>query len=143
MKLKIKISSNKDIVPFNYQNVLTGAIHKWVGLKGWHDKLSLYSFPWLMNGKASSKGIEFPKGLNFLLGQFHGDFMSSLDKGINVSPEINYGMQVESLQICESIKKTNNPHRIWALSPILIKRMMIMAKVFTIPIEMRRLSTIN
>ena len=31
MRINLRISANKELVPFTYQHLLTGAIHKWLG----------------------------------------------------------------------------------------------------------------
>jgi len=58
MRLYLSLSPNEEIIPYNYQPLLTGAIHKWMGKDNFeHGKLSLYSFSWLQNVNTSKKGI--------------------------------------------------------------------------------------
>lgn len=44
MRIQLKISPNKEVVPFGYQHLLTGAIHKWLGENQEHGSSSFYSF---------------------------------------------------------------------------------------------------
>ena len=63
MRIKIKTTSNNSILPFDYQGKLIGVIHKWLGTNEIHDKISLYSFSWLLNGiMVDKKGYMFPDG---------------------------------------------------------------------------------
>lgn len=52
MQIHLKITESDKIIPFNYQPILTGAIHKWIGKNEIHDELSLYSFSWLNGGES-------------------------------------------------------------------------------------------
>jgi hypothetical protein len=51
MRLHIQLSKNTTIVPFNYQEQQVSKLHYWLGKNEIHDKLSLYSFSWLKNGR--------------------------------------------------------------------------------------------
>lgn len=44
MRLHLTLSPNTQVVPFNYQHQLTGAVHKWLGDNDLHDKISLSIF---------------------------------------------------------------------------------------------------
>ena len=73
MRIHIKTEPGTKELPFNYQPILTGAIHKWIGKNEFHDEVSLYSFSWLTGGKATKSGLSFPFGSQF--------FISSYDRG--------------------------------------------------------------
>ena len=44
MRLLIRTTNNNKIIPFDYQGMLIGTLHKWLGYNDIHDKISLYSF---------------------------------------------------------------------------------------------------
>ncbi len=54
MRIKLQISANKELVPFNYQHLLTGTIHKRLGNNQDHGAVSLYSFSNLTGSKISN-----------------------------------------------------------------------------------------
>lgn len=71
MRIRIKTTSNEKILPFDYQGKLIGVIHKWLGNNELHDKISLYSFSWLLGGvMVDKKGYVFPNGAELLI-SFH------------------------------------------------------------------------
>ena len=48
MRIYLKLSSNQKIIPFNYQELLTGVIHKWIGESNeYHGKTGQFSFSWI------------------------------------------------------------------------------------------------
>lgn len=68
MRIYLHLSPNKEIVPFNYQQSLVGAFHKWLGEKNeLHDDISLYSLSWLTGGKMrhDKRGYDFRNGAQF------------------------------------------------------------------------------
>jgi len=62
MRIHLRISPNKEAVPFNYQHLLTGATHKWLGNNQEHGTVSLYSFSNLTRSKVKQKQLDFPDG---------------------------------------------------------------------------------
>ena len=50
MRIYLRTTPNDVIVPFDYQQKIVGTIHKWLGNNEIHDKISLYSFSWLLGG---------------------------------------------------------------------------------------------
>ena len=50
MCIYLRTTPNDVIVPFDYQQKIVGTIHKWLGNNEIHDKISLYSFSWLLGG---------------------------------------------------------------------------------------------
>lgn len=51
MRLELKTIPNASIISFNYQQKMIGVIYKWLVHNEIHDKISLYSFFWLLVGK--------------------------------------------------------------------------------------------
>lgn len=76
MRIKIKTTSNNSILPFDYQGKLIGVIHKWLGTNEIHDKISLYSFSWLLNGiMVDKKGYMFPDGAELLISFYEDQYL--------------------------------------------------------------------
>ena len=92
MRIRIKTTSNEKILPFDYQGKLIGVIHKWLGNNELHDKISLYSFSWLLGGvMVDKKGYVFPNGAELLI-SFHEDqHLKKIIDSILLDPEIFYG----------------------------------------------------
>jgi CRISPR/Cas system endoribonuclease Cas6 (RAMP superfamily) len=72
MRIHIKTTPNKELVPFNYQHKLVGILHKWLGVNELHGKPALYSFSWLLNAKSEENGLNYPNGAKLFI-SFHDD----------------------------------------------------------------------
>lgn len=122
MRLYLKLSKNIEIIPFNYQHLLTGAIHKWIG-KGnnEHGDISLYSFSWLQNVKTNNKGISLTRDSYFFISAFDGALIKAILKGILDEPEVCCSSKVLDVQIMETPEFGTREHFLSA-SPIFIKR---------------------
>jgi len=57
-------------VPYNYQRLLVGRLHKWLGENKIHDAVSLYSLSWLRGGQAGPDGLIFANGAECFM-SFH------------------------------------------------------------------------
>jgi len=58
MRIYLKLSKNKAVIPFNYQQLLTGCIHKWLGKENSvHGRSGQLSFSWLQNTTAFTAGV--------------------------------------------------------------------------------------
>ncbi len=56
------MSPNRQPVSFNYNHLLTGVLHRWLGPNTLHDGLSLYSVGSLQGGGAREGALAFPRG---------------------------------------------------------------------------------
>ena len=121
MRLHINTSGANRIVPFNYQPILTGAIHKWIGENEIHDLTSLYSFSWLMKGIAQSDGIRFDRQACFFISAFDNELIKLIINGIQENPKIGFGLEVKEITIQED-PDFSGSHLFYTASPILIKR---------------------
>jgi CRISPR-associated endoribonuclease Cas6 len=121
MRIHVKTTPSTEIIPFNYQNVLTGTLHKWIGPNNIHDTISDYSFSWLNGGSTTKKGIRFYEGASFFISAYSSDLIKSIVKGIRVQPEIAYGLKVSEIIIQEnpSFGESGIFH---PASPVFIKR---------------------
>lgn len=122
MRLHIKTTPNDELIWFNYQPKLTGAIHKWMGKDNpIHGKPALHSFSWLREEEAQEGGLNFPRGSNFFI-SFHEDgLLKQVLKSIRKDPALFYGMEVKEVSIEENPDLTHKTFFRYA-SPIFIRR---------------------
>lgn len=124
MRLHIKTSANNAIIPFDYQQKLTGVLHKWLGENNpEHGEVSLYSFSWLKNTKVTSKGLNCPKGTSFFISFYDTQRLKKVLSNIRTEPEMFCGMFVEDVVI-EDTPDLTQQEQFSLGSPILIKRPM-------------------
>jgi CRISPR-associated endoribonuclease Cas6 len=121
MRLHLKLSRNKKLVPFNYQPQLTGAIHKWLGQNKWHGSTALYSFSWLQCGKSTGKGLDFPYGACWEISAFDAVFLKKLINGIQQDPNVAFGLRITDITIQEA-RVFSNKETLFVTSPVLVKR---------------------
>ncbi len=121
MRIHLKIKPSNKLLPHNYQPVVSAAIHRWIGHNEYHDALSLYSFSWFQGGKASKKGIQFPKGGRFFISSTESDFLIRIIEGVKKNPDINDDLVVEEV-ILQNDPEFQTTETLYAASPIFIKR---------------------
>ncbi len=123
MKICIQTSPNSSVVPFNYQQKLVGTIHKWLGANEIHDKISLYSFSWLLGGKKSDQqGYTFPNGANFFVGFYNDAYLRLLIRSILSDPLMFCGLEVRDITIVDEPTFSEDAELFRLTSPIFIKR---------------------
>lgn len=122
MRLHLKLSPNKELVPFNYQHQLTGVLHKWLGENDLHDKISLYSFSWLRgNGKRTNGKLTFSQSVSWFISFWENSYGSNLIQGIMKEPEVICGMKVDEVQIVRP-PEFKDEWRFKVSSPVLIRK---------------------
>jgi len=121
MRVHLNTTGSSEIIPFNYQPILTGAIHKWLGNNNLHDGISFYSFSWLYGGKTLKNGLMFENGTHFFISSIDNNFLKKLYEGIKNDPNIANGLKVSSLKIQEDPFFEGNT-LFHVASPVLIKR---------------------
>ncbi|MDZ7778262.1 MAG: hypothetical protein U5L09_22910 [Bacteroidales bacterium] len=104
MRIHLKTTASYEMVPFNYQPLLTGAIHKWIGRNEIHDGLSLYSFSWLHGGEPDGNGLKFKNGAQFFISAHDVTLLKKIIDGIKKEPEIAYGLKVMEIIMQEGSK---------------------------------------
>ncbi len=123
MRIVIKTTSNTSIIPFDYQQKMLGTIHKWLGNNEIHDKISLYSFSWLLNGSMVEKqGYTFPKGATFFMNFYEEEYLRILIRTIQQDPEMFCGLTVNDITIVQPPLFDEEAQRFRLGSPIFIKR---------------------
>jgi len=121
MRIYLKLSPNKKLVPYTYQENLVGTFHKWIGQNEIHDDLSLYSLSWLSGGKGCKKGLEFKSGACWFIGSPNVDIIKKLIAGIQNDPTVAFGMTVTEITINDTPDFSNN-HRFYLETPVFVKR---------------------
>lgn len=123
MRIKLKLTPNREPVPFNHLPVLTGALHKWLGPNTEHDGLSLYSFSFLQNGRGNKYGLHFPKGAYWFISALDSEFMMRSIQGILADPDIRWGMKVQAAEVSPNPSFPDHGEvRFLTTSPVFIKR---------------------
>lgn len=121
MRLHLSIEPSKEILPFNYQPLLTGALHKWIGENNFHDHISMYSFSWLKNGQATKNGLQFKNGSQYFISSHSSELLKNIIKGIQDNPKIKDGFSVQEIMVQDN-PQFKNESVFYCASPILIKR---------------------
>lgn len=121
MRIHLKITKPNQLVPFEHQQNIVGAIHKWLETNKEHENISLYSFSRLQNGKGKNGKLDFENGTKMFISAYDNDFIKQLLFGIRKQPEIAFGMKVTEMIIQEAPDFEHaNFFRI--ASPVLVKR---------------------
>ncbi len=122
MRLYIKISKANQTINFNYQHLLTGCIHKWMGKDNvYHGKMSLYSFSWFQYVDVVKEGIKIKDGSYFFLSFYDTNLLKEVLKNIMNDSEMFFGVRVSGVQIQETPLFVTK-ERFLLASPVLIKR---------------------
>ena len=121
MRIYLQLSPNTEIVPYDYQQTLVGAFHKWLGKNALHDELSLYSLSWLDKGSPRKQGLDFPNGSTFFISAPDPDLLAKLVNGVFKGHQVRWGMEVQEVTI-QRTPKLGNKQKFFAQSPILLKR---------------------
>ena len=123
MRIHINTTQNTTPLPFNYQNKLTGVLHKWLGKDNdEHDEISLYSFSWLKRTIKSKDSLNCPNGASFFISFYNTQRLKEVLTNIRNRPEMFCGMFVEDVVI-EDTPDLTRQELFYLGSPILIKRL--------------------
>ncbi len=121
MRLKIKLTKNKTVVPFNHQQKIVGTIHKWLGRNEVHGSPSLYSFSQLQNAELLENGFNFPYGSVFYFSSTDNSLLTRVYKGIKSDPTLFNSLKVYEIDMI-SEPAFRNRERFYLLSPIFFKQ---------------------
>jgi CRISPR-associated endoribonuclease Cas6 len=121
MRIHIRTTPNKALIPFNYQHKLVGVLHKWLGINELHGKPALHSFSWLLNAEVGKSGLDYPNGAELFI-SFHDDaHLRQVVKSIMSDGGMCYGMEVTEVMIEENPDLTDKT-RFRCASPVFIRR---------------------
>lgn len=122
MRIYLKLSRNKELIPFNNQHLLTAALHRWIGKDNeLHDKQSLYCFSWLQNVKTGHKGISLTEDSYFFISAYDDEFIKKVIRGIMADAYAFCGSSVVDIQIKDT-PEFGDSHRFMLSSPVLVKQ---------------------
>lgn len=122
MRVYIKLNANKTLINYNYQELLTGVIHKWLGEDNEiHGKSAKICFSWLQNTKADKNGIRLTNDSYFFIGAYNTGIVKRITKGVIESPEMFNGVSVKEVILQEPPIFKEIEHFPMA-SPIFLKR---------------------
>jgi CRISPR-associated endoribonuclease Cas6 len=122
MRIHLRTTPNVEIVPFDYQQKLTGILHKWLGkCNDVHDSLSLYSFSWLSHGRMENAGLSFPEGAYWFISFYNEDKIKLIIRTILEDPYMFSGMSVTDVTI-EETPDLSGQEVFRLASPIFIQR---------------------
>jgi CRISPR-associated endoribonuclease Cas6 len=121
MRIYLKLTTNKETVPFNYQPMLTGSLHKWLGQNNEHEDISLYSFSWLRGAKANKNGLDFKDGATFFISAHKQEMIKKIVDSIQKNPSMDFGFSVYEI-ILKDDPVFESPKQFYTASPVLIKR---------------------
>lgn len=123
MRLYLKLTETRELIPFNYQPYLTGTIHKWIGEQNdVHDSLSLYSFSWFQNVVVkNSKGVTITNDSYFFISAHEEALIKQILKGVMNDSSVCYGSYVSDVQIAATPSFFGR-QTFFSASPVFIKR---------------------
>jgi CRISPR-associated endoribonuclease Cas6 len=121
MRIHLRITKNRSIVPFDHIPILVGSLHKWLGENEWHNQMSFHSFSWLKGAAKGNNGLYFPTGAEWFISSHDLAFTKRLILGIQNDPTINYGLSVNDITIQQD-PEFKESHSFTLASPVLIKR---------------------
>jgi CRISPR-associated endoribonuclease Cas6 len=121
MRLHFLLTKNTETVPFDYQHLLIGVFHKWMGWNQIHDEISLYSLSWLQGSKISESGFDFPNGAKWFVSFWNEETGKQLVMNAMKMPEVFCGMKVSEIQIQES-PLFGSKERFTVSSPVFIRK---------------------
>ena len=122
MRLHLATTPNTETIPFNYQQKLTGVIHKWLGKNNQeHGDISLYSFSWFQNTVINNNGLVSPKGVSWFISFYDKQRAFNVISAIRNDPEMFCGLNVNEI-IIEEEPDLSLCNHFYLGSPVLIKR---------------------
>ncbi|MEZ4884646.1 MAG: CRISPR-associated endoribonuclease Cas6 [Chitinophagales bacterium] len=122
MRIHLKLTSNTENVPFNYQGHLVQKFHEWVGENEIHDGLSLYSLSWLWGNVHKSKNsLNFREGATWLISAYDDALIRQVVNGIMGDGSVAFGMSVESISL-QQTPDFSGKAAFRVASPVFIKR---------------------
>jgi CRISPR-associated endoribonuclease Cas6 len=122
MRIHLKLTKNEELIPYNYQSFLTGALHKWMGKENLeHGNVSLYSFSWLQNVDTTKEGINLKRDSIFFISGYDELLIKTIVKGIMVDPSVCFGSSVSAIHV-EETPVFSTVQRFSNASPVFVRR---------------------
>lgn len=123
MRIHIKLSRNREIVPFNFQERQVSLLHRWMGRDNpEHGQTSLYSFSWLKSGEVrGERGYDFPLGTEYFISTYNPLLLKSIIDGITADNYFGFGMEVSGIVI-QKDPEFSITNRFLVGSPVFLKK---------------------
>ena len=100
MRIHLHTTPNQEIVPFDYQQKLSGVFYTWLGEKNEeHGRMSLHSYSWLKKGRMTEGGYEFPNGATWFISFYSEETLKKLMRSILNQPQMFNGLTVCNITI--------------------------------------------
>lgn len=121
MRIYLKLTKNNELIPFNYQQLLTGTIHKWLGKNNdIHGNSGKFCFSWLQNTTALKDGLNLSYNAYFFISALDENIIKRIIKGIIEDAYMFCGIKVKDVQIV-STPVFGSSTRFILASPVLLK----------------------
>lgn len=121
MRIYLKLSKNNKVLPFSYQELLTGVIHKWIGSNNEiHGKTSQYSFSWIQNTTSTRSGVNLSEESYFFVSSVDELLIKRIVKGVLADPLMFNGVKVNDVQI-KNVPEFSFKEEFLMGSPVLLK----------------------
>lgn len=123
MRLTLKLSPNKKLVPYTYPHHLTGAFHALAGWNEVHDRLSCYSLSWLegRGSQSTPDGLNFPHGARWSVSIYDRKLAERVTHNAKQHPAVAFGMQVYRIEE-KPTPAFGNVYRFMVGSPVLVRK---------------------
>lgn len=122
MRIYLQTTPNNEIVPFNYQQKLSGVFYTWLGkINDCHDRMSLYSYSWLKKGYMTDAGYEFPNGASWYISFYSEEKLKMLMRSILNQPQMFSGLTVSDI-IIEDTPYLSERSLFYLGSPVFIQK---------------------
>ncbi len=121
MRLYLNLTRSTTIIPFNYQQLLTGVIHKWLGKdNSVHGNPGQISFSWLQNTEAVKNGINLKRDAYFFISAAEPHLIKTIVSAIIDDPHMFNGISVKDVQIM-NVPSFDQTSKFLMASPVLLK----------------------
>ncbi|MCO6497952.1 MAG: CRISPR-associated endoribonuclease Cas6 [Chitinophagaceae bacterium] len=122
MRIYVKLSNNSEQIDFNYQKLLTGVVHKWLGLENEvHGKPARFTFSWIQNTKAEKGGLALSPDSYFFVSAYDDSIIRRITEGILKDNTVFHGIFVRDV-ILQEPPLFEKVQRFSMASPVLLKR---------------------
>lgn len=121
MRIHLNLSHSQIVIPFNYQEILTSIIHKWIGHDNpYHGQQNQYSFSWIQNTVATKGGVKLKPNAYFFISSRNEDLIKKIMKGILSNPVLYKDIRVTDVNLIP-VPEFKNKHSFIMGSPVLLR----------------------
>lgn len=115
-------NSTQQTIPYNYQPMLTGTVHKWLGNDNdQHGTQSLFSFSFFQNVLGvKNKGLALKNDSYFFFSSYDINLCKKVLSGIKRDPDLFNGIRVKEVQLVQT-PEFSDCERFLTASPVLLK----------------------